>query len=321
MNQYSPLFEITPTITDYLVKIGVQIGRLESLAHGKIPPYLRRSNRIRTIQASLAIEQNTLSLEQVTDVIEGRRVQGSVNEIQEVKNAFSAYELIEEYTAHSPENLLKAHKILMNSLIDSAGKWRSGGVGIVKGRDVIHMAPPSEKVPHLVQDLFGWLKKTDTHPLVSSSVVHYELEFIHPFSDGNGRIGRLWQTVILAHWNSIFSWLPIETIIRNHQQEYYTTLSLCDKEGNSTRFIEFMLQRILEACGGVGGGEGGGVKNLANQIVNLLSSSDQKLKANTIADLLNCSKRSVERALASLKKEGRVRYVGSPRYGHYEIVE
>lgn len=323
MGNYTPPFEITTDITDLLVKIGIELGRLEDLAQKTITPYLRRSNRIKTIQASLEIEQNTLSLDQVTAVIEGKRVHGLASEIREVKNTFSAYELVEKFIPTSTDELLKAHALLMDGLIDTAGRWRTGAVGVVKGNDVVHMAPPAYKVSYLVAELFAWLNDTSTHPLIASSVVQYELEFIHPFSDGNGRMGRLWQTVILARWNNLFTWLPVETIVRNHQQEYYRVLSMCDKAGSSTQFIEFMLQSVLKGCsgvvGGVGGGAGGGVKTLDERIINLLATSHALLRANNIADQLGCPQRSVERALARLKKNKKISFIGSPRYGHYML--
>nr|HPG58625.1 Fic family protein [Candidatus Wallbacteria bacterium] len=209
-------------------------------------PILRRGNRLRTIQASLAIENNSLSLEQVTGIISGKRIIGPPREIQEVKNAFAAYELIESLDPLSEKGLLKAHKILMTALVDDAGKYRSGGVGIVKGRKIIHVAPPAKRIASLMADLFSWLKNTDAHPLIASSVFHYELEFIHPFADGNGRMGRLWQTLILSKWKPTLAYLPVESVIRDRQDDYYGVLSECDRTANSTSFVEFMLEAILK---------------------------------------------------------------------------
>ncbi|MCD6580844.1 MAG: Fic family protein [Desulfuromusa sp.] len=317
MSNYAPPFEITPKITDLLVKIGGELVRLEGSTGSSLTPHLRRGNRIRTIQASLAIEQNTLTIEQVTAVIEGKTVAGLPHEIKEVQNAFTAYEQLEQFDSCSSADLLNAHRLLMTGLVESSGKWRTGGVGVIKGKEVIHMAPPAENVSGLMNDLLTWLQQTDTHPLIASCVFHYELEFIHPFADGNGRMGRLWQSVILSHWNSAFNWIPVETIIRDRQQEYYTVLAICDKTGTSTRFIEFMLHAILDSCGGVNGGVNGGVKSLDEQILTLLNTSEEALRANQIAVEINSSKRSVERALQRLKQESRISFSGAPKTGGY----
>ena len=320
MDNYTPPFEITPKITDLLVKIGGELVRLEGAVGGSLTPYLRRGNRIRTIQASLAIEQNTLTIEQVTAVIEGKPVVGFPREILEVKNAFAVYEQLDQFDPCSSGDLLNAHRLLMSNLVESSGIWRTGGVGVVKGKEVVHMAPPAANVSGLMNDLLSWLQRTDTHPLITSCVFHYELEFIHPFADGNGRMGRLWQSVILTRWNSAFSWIPVETIIRDHQQEYYAVLAVCDKTGTSTQFIEFMLLAILESCGGVSGGVSGGVESLEKQIFDLLTTSQKTLRANQIAVEMNSPKRSVERALQRLKQENRITFTGAPKTGGYVLV-
>src|SRR5574344_448914 len=212
------------------------------------PQYLelRKENRIKTIHSSLAIENNSLSLEQITAIIEGKRVLGSPNEIQEVKNALQAYELLLTLNPYEEKDLLKAHKLMMADLVKRNGKYRKDGVGIFDGNQVVHLAPPADRVPFLMSDLFEWLKNSDVHPLIKSCVFHYEFEFIHPFQDGNGRMGRLWQTVILKEWKSVFAWLPIETLIKENQKEYYNVLGVSDSVANSTKFIEFMLSVILK---------------------------------------------------------------------------
>lgn len=243
----TPPFTLTSAMLSHVAEIAALLGRLEALGvTGKVPVLLR-DNRIRSIHSSLAIENNTLTLEQVTAVIAGKRVLGPPRDVQEVKNAFAAYEAMESWSPSSSKDLLAAHRLLMEGLIDAAGKFRTGSVGIAKGKQIVHLAPPAAGVPGLMKDLLGWLKRTDSHPLIAGSVFHYELEFIHPFADGNGRIGRLWQTLILSRWNPLFAYLPVESVIRDRQADYYKVLATCDKAGNSTAFIEFLLAAILTA--------------------------------------------------------------------------
>ncbi len=244
---YSPPYTITSAILSTVAEIAGLLGRLEAtIGFGKVPQ-LRRENRIKSIHSSLAIENSTLTLEQVTAVIAGKRVLGPPREVKEVENAFQAYEAMEAWNPAAAKDLLAAHRILMLSLADEAGRFRSGSVGIVQGKQIVHLAPPAARVPELMKDLLTWLKRTDAHPLIASSVFHYELEFIHPFTDGNGRIGRLWQTLILSRWNPLFAYLPVESVIRDQQADYYKVLAICDKAGNSTAFIEFLLAAILTA--------------------------------------------------------------------------
>lgn len=214
---------------------------------------LRRENRIKSIQSSLAIENNTLSLEQVTAVIQGKRVLAPPKDILEAQNAFVAYELIGRLHPYSVESLLVAHGKMMNMLVDDAGWFRSGEVGVFNvdkqtgERRLIHQAPPADLVHEHIVNLLRWVEQTDLHPLISSSIFHYEFEFIHPFSDGNGRMGRLWQTVLLANWQSVFAWMPIESIIRKRQSEYYDKIRETTAKQNDGIFAEFMLDAILEA--------------------------------------------------------------------------
>jgi Fic family protein len=242
-----PPFTLTSAILSLVADIAAEVGRLGPLTGAGNIPMLRRGNRIRSIHASLAIENNTLDLSQVTAVIEGKRVLGPPREIQEVKNAFAAYEAMPEWNPASMKDLLAAHRLMLHGLLDSPGKFRASAVGVAKGNHVVHLAPPAARVPELVKNLLAWLKRTDTHPLVSSAVVHYELEFIHPFVDGNGRLGRLWQTLILSRWQPLFAWLPVETVIRDRQADYYRVLAASDKAGQSTAFIEFSLAALLTA--------------------------------------------------------------------------
>lgn len=246
---YQPPHTITPTILNLVAKISESIGRYTVLAEQNLTPRLRRENRIRTIQASLAIENNTLTLEQVTAVIDGKRVLGLPREIQEVRNAFSAYEAMESWHPASEADLLSAYGLLMSTLVDQPGIYRSGGVGIFRGEHLLHMAPPADRVPYLMTDLLAWLKLTEEHPLVVSCLFHYELEFIHPFADGNGRMGRLWQTLILRDWKPLLAFLPVETVIRERQDDYYRALADADECAEATPFVEFMLQALFDAIG------------------------------------------------------------------------
>lgn len=244
---YSPPFTLTTKVLDLVSRISEEMGRRSSWEESRMTPVLRRGNRLRSIQASLAIENNSLSLEQVTAVIAGKRVLGPPQEIQEVRNAFAAYEALTAWKPWIEKDLLRAHKLLMTGLVDNEGRYRAGSIGIAQGSKIVHLAPPATRVPGLMRDLQGWLKGTDAHPLIASCVFHYELEFIHPFADGNGRMGRLWQTLILSRWKPMLAYLPVESVIRDRQQEYYKALAAADKQGQSTIFIEFLLAALLQA--------------------------------------------------------------------------
>jgi Fic family protein len=241
---YQPPFAITESILKSVADICKLLGRWSVENASGLTPQLRRKNRVRTIHATLAIENNSLSEKQVSAVIEGKRILGAPREICEVQNAFATYEEMPNWQPANLNDLLAAHKILMQGLIDEAGKFRSGAVGIYRDKTLIHLAPQPDRVPHLMQDLLNWLGKTQAHPLIVSCVFHYEFEFIHPFSDGNGRMGRLWQSLILSKWEPIFSFLPVETIVHQKQNEYYQALNSCNQEGSSTIFIEFMLDAL-----------------------------------------------------------------------------
>ena len=242
-----PPFSITPTILSKVGLIERLIGRVEGLDHPKPQPHLRKSNRVRTVQGSLAIEGNTLDLDQVTALLEGKKVIGRREEIIEVLNAIKVYDHMDSISPLSSKALLKAHRIMMAGLISDAGKWRTKNVGIMKGSSVSHIAPQADRVPFLMADLFLFLKDDLTHPLIRSCVFHYELEFIHPFQDGNGRIGRFWHSLLLYHYHPAFEFIPVESIIKDHQQSYYEALEKSDQAGDSTHFVEFSLSMIHRA--------------------------------------------------------------------------
>ena len=239
-----PPYTITPSILQLITCISEKIGEVNASFLNRPSPKLRKQNRIKTIHSSLKIEGNTLTEEQITALLENKRVIGPKQDVIEVLNAVDIYENLENYTPKNEKSFLKAHKHLMKNLVDNAGKYRTKGVGIVKGSKVAHLAPPSENLPFLMKDLFEYLKNEDEITLIKSCVFHYEMEFIHPFLDGNGRMGRLWQTLILMEKYPVFEFLPFETLISNDQEKYYKALAESDKLGNSTKFIEYMLNVI-----------------------------------------------------------------------------
>ena len=212
----------------------------------QITPHLRRKNRIRTIHSSLVIENNTLTLDQVTAIIDGKRILGNPNEISEVRNAYEAYELMLELDPLSADDLLKAHGLMMSGLIPENGRFRSKGVGVFDGEKIIHMAPPAEFVSGQVNDLIGWCSKSSLHPLIKSSIFHYEFEFIHPFADGNGRMGRMWHTLLLGKWKELFYWLPIDELIQSRQKEYYEAFNQANNASDSSCFVTLILEIIRD---------------------------------------------------------------------------
>lgn len=242
-----PPYSINAKIIQLIADISQQMGEVNGSMLVKQAPELRKKNRIRTIQASLAIEGNTLSIEQVTAIIENKRVLGPLKDIKEVNNAIEVYNRMESLKPNSEKSFLSAHKTLMQGLVPHPGQYRKSGVGIVKGNQVAHLAPPAKNVPFLMKNLFLYLKDSEDHVLIKSCVFHYEMEFIHPFTDGNGRMGRLWQTLLLLKAFPVFDFLPFETIISKNQKAYYKALANSDKQGESTLFIEFMLTSINHA--------------------------------------------------------------------------
>lgn len=242
-----PPYKITSKILTLVASISEKIGEVNSAYLSKPPTELRKKNRIKTIHSSLEIEGNTLTIEQITAIVENKRIIGPKKDILEVKNAIDVYDYLEELEPFSFKSFCKAHEILMHGLIESAGKLRSKSVGIVKGTEVAHIAPQNGMLKPLMNDLFEYLKSDEDLVLIKSCVFHYELEFIHPFIDGNGRMGRLWQTLILKDKYPVFEYLPIEAVIKERQESYYGALGKSDNIGESTFFIEFMLEVILES--------------------------------------------------------------------------
>lgn len=247
-DKFIPPYEITDEMLELVSEIMENLGKLSGVNELEKLPRLRRVSRIKSIHSSLAIENNTLSIEQVTDVINGKRVLAPQKDIEEVHNAFDAYEKLSEINPYSIDDLLKIHGIMMNGLVKEAGMLRSGQVGVYnQDGKVVHLAPPADFVPQQLGQLFDWVKNSNANMLIKSSVFHYEFEFIHPFNDGNGRTGRLWQTALLASWKPIFAWIPIESIIKDNQEDYYNAITLSTSQGKSNIFIEFMLDVINKA--------------------------------------------------------------------------
>ena len=242
-----PPYTDTEQMRELVAHITEQVETLSAQLPDEQKVLLRRGNRIRTIQGSLAIEGNTLSLEQVTAVIEGKQVLGSSKEVQEVRGAIAAYEALDNWEPDRSADLLAAHLTLMQGLVDNPGSYRGGAAGIKRGDQIVHVAPPAEQVAPLMNDLLAWVSDSEEGPLIKACVFHYEFEFIHPFVDGNGRMGRLWQTLILSKWHPLFALVPVESLIRNHQEGYYQAINVCDQAGNADAFINFMLEVIYDA--------------------------------------------------------------------------
>lgn len=270
-NKYVPPYEITDEMLRLISDIMENLGRLSGVNEIEKLPRLRRVNRIKSIHSSLAIENNTLSFEQVTAVINGKPVLAPQKDVLEVQNAFRAYEKLSEINPYSVDDLLKIHGIMMDGLVKESGQLRSGQVGVYnQDGKVVHLAPPAEFVPGQIAQLFDWVQTSKTNMLIKSSVFHYEFEFIHPFNDGNGRTGRFWQTALLASWKPIFAWIPIESIIKNNQEAYYNAIALSTSQGKSNIFVEFMLDVINNAIKELADDAKNHSNHLNNRIAELL---------------------------------------------------
>lgn len=305
MRNKKPPFEITNSILDKVAQIAELIGQVNAASGLSANPTLRRTNRIRTIYSSLAIEQNTLSLEQVTAVLNGKHVLAPPKDIAEVKNAYEIYELLDTLDPYSVDHLLNAHGIMTKGLIQQSGCFRSGPVGVVdKQGNILHFGTLPDYVPGLVVELLEWVKSSDYHPLIKSCVFHYELELIHPFSDGNGRIGRLWHTLLLSRWKSVFAWLPVESIIHDRQQEYYEAINLSNNMGESTPFIDFMLSAIEEALADTTQGRPLSTDQLRRQKIEQFLQTNGLITNTDVRQLFGVSAATANRILAKLTEEG-----------------
>ena len=323
---YTPPFEITSRIIELISNISEKVGEITSIQNSPYHIQLRKENRIKTIHSSLAIENNSLSLEQITAIIEGKKVLGNPNEIKEVKNSIQAYDLLLTLNPYKEKDLLKAHKLMMQDLVENSGKYRTDGVGIFDGENVVHVAPPAKRIPELMADLFEWLKTSDVHPLIKSCVVHYEFEVIHPFQDGNGRMGRLWQTVILKEWKEVFAWLPVETLVKENQKEYYSVLGVSDSVANSTKFIEFMLSVILNTINEIIETE----KKVTVKVTQKVTGNQKKIleaiRKNSsitqeeLAEIVGITRKSIISNMKKLQENGLIKRIGADKNGYWQII-
>ena len=313
MRNQKPPFEITNQMIDYVAEIAELVGKLSAVSSLSTNPTLRRSNRIRTIHGSLAIEQNTLSLEQVTAVLNGKHVLAPPKDIAEVKNAYEIYERLDELDPYSVDDLLTAHGIMTRGLVEESGVFRTRPVGVVDSEGhVLHFGTLPQYVPDLVMELLDWAKTSEVHMLIRSCVFHYELELIHPFADGNGRVGRLWHTLLLSKWNSAFAWLPVESIIHDRQQEYYAAINASNDAGESTVFIEFMMSAIkaslIEAINTSNELSDGKINKVAlrwKKIEEYLKTHDYIMNAD-VRELCGVSAATANRTLSMLTIEGKL---------------
>lgn len=321
MRNKKPPFEITNEIVDSVAQIAELVGHLTVTNQLTSNPTLRRSNRIRTIHGSLAIEQNTLSLEQVTAVLSGKHVLAPPKDIAEVKNAYEIYDRLEDLDPYSVDDLLTAHGIMMRGLVEESGMFRTRPVGVVDSEGhVLHFGTLPQYVPDLVMELLDWVKNSPVHMLVRSCVFHYELELIHPFADGNGRVGRLWHTLLLSKWNTAFAWLPVESIIHDRQQEYYNAINASNNEGESTIFIEFMLSAIKMALTEAIQADAGETDKDAlrwKDIKEYLKTHDYIMNAD-VRELLGVSSATANRILSKLVEQGKLQRCRVKPYWAYK---
>lgn len=316
-DSYKPPFTMTEEITNLVIEIAELTGKISLSDRLFRNPRLRRENRIRSIYSSLAIEQNSLTIDQVSDIIAGKRIFGPPQDIREVKNAYEAYEILASLNPYSMKDLLKAHRIMMEDIVKEAGTFRSKGVGVYAGTELIHAGSPPQYVPELMRELFTWLKESKLHPLVKSCIFHYEFEFIHPFADGNGRTGRLWHTLILAKWKEFFLWLPIETVIYERQKEYYQAINAANTKGESTVFVAFMLEVIRDLLLELAENEA--VKESIEDRLLALLRQNAAHSAKSLSLELGISERQIQRILRKLKDTGAIERSGSNRNGRWIV--
>ena len=319
---YEPPFKITSKAINLISQISADMERFKIRLEQEDGIRLRKINRMKTIQGSLAIEGNTLTEEQVTALIEGKHVIAPMREVQEVKNAIKVYEKCMSFNPYKEKDLLKAHEILTMGLLDNSGHFRKGGVCIAGKNGISHIAPPADRVPFLMSGLFDWLKNSDYHPLIKSCVFHYEFEFIHPFEDGNGRMGRLWHSRILADWNPIFIHLPIENMILKNQAAYYKALEQSTDKNDSGIFIDFMLEIIVKTI--KNNRKKSTVNETVNETVNLIIKylkENPEISYEQLAEKMGKSRVTISRKISELKKAGIIKRIGADKNGYWQIVD
>lgn len=327
---YIPPFSVSAEAINLIAQISAQIERYAIRLEQSDGLRLRKTNRIKTIHSSLAIEGNKLTEGQVSDIIDGKNVVAPLRDIQEVKNAIATYDLYDSLDAFSVDDLLKAHGVMMQALTNEAGRFRRGGVGVFGETGCVHIAPPADRVPYLIKDLFGWLRNSTDHLLIRSCVFHYEFEFIHPFIDGNGRMGRLWQSLILGKLHPLFQFLPVENMVHANQQAYYDAIGESSRIGNSAPFIDFMLREILHTLKqhqgdvldvgtNVGTNVGINIGENERKLLSIIAHSPQAT-AREMADILGVTSRQCERVLATMKQKGLIARIGANKGGYWKIL-
>lgn len=320
----APPFSISSEAINRIAEISALLERHNIALEGEQGLKLRKANRIKTIHSSLAIEGNTLTEDEVRDIINGKQVIAPLRQIQEVKNAIRVYDIYRELDPFSEKDLLKAHAIMMEALTDDAGRYRRNGVGVFGEKGLVHMAPPPGRVPILMSDLFSWLKDSKDHLLIRSCVFHYEFEFIHPFSDGNGRTGRLWQSLILGQLNPIFEHLPVENMVYSSQQEYYDAIASSTQSGESGPFIDFMLNEILKSLHKSIKDEAPNkvpdkVPNKSETALLRLLSADPHLTRYDLAARTGISESGIKKIIANMKAAGWIERMGSNKNGYWIV--
>ena len=322
--KYIPPYKVSGKAMNLIAEIAAAIERYRIILEGPDGVRLRKINHIRTIRGTTAIEGNTLTEEQITAILSGKRVSGPQREIDEVKGAHAAYEAIESFNPYSIDDLLKAHGLMTKGLVDRPGKFRHCNVGVMDGAgNVVHMAPPFANVPSLVKDLFAWLADSEDPVLIKSCVSHYEFEFIHPFLDGNGRTGRLWQTALLGSWRNEFYGAPVENIVWAHQQEYYQAIRSSTAAGECGPFIDFMLDKILRTLKAKGEAYEATNEKSSQKSSQKILSIIKSMPDITMAEIANATGLSiagVKKNLRKLKDANQIRRVGPDKGGHWEIV-
>lgn len=315
---YEPPFLRTARIEALCMDIAESVGSLGPNSKLSTNPTLHRKLRISTIYSSLLVEGNELSLDQVTAIIDGKRVLGNQNDIREVENARNAYDMLPDLDPLSLDDLLLAHKAMMTGLVPEAGRFRSKNAGVFEGERLIHAGTPTKYVPSLMEDLFSWLACSDMHPLLRSCVFHYEFEFIHPFADGNGRTGRLWHTLLLSKWRHALAWLPVESVILKRQQDYYRAFSESESKGECGPFVTYMLEAIKEALAPYSGNQASATVLREEALLAFVLDRPHATIAE-IAEHLGVSRATVDRLIAALRANGRLNRVGGRRAGHWEV--